>query len=231
MHEFSAADIVSMRSRVVIGTFLLALIVWLWWMLPVAVWVDTIRVWILRLGAIGLVAFVFLYILITVVLGPASALTLAAGYAYGAWGFPLVVGSATLAAAIAFLLGRYVAQDRVNHWISKDPRLQSLNRAVSDEGWRVVGLMRLSPLIPYGMQNYLFSMTQVRFVPFVLATLIGIMPATALYVYIGSLGQGVGKTGALQWALAIVGLLVTLLVAWVIGKRVKVALAVRALDQ
>ncbi len=176
-------------------------------------------------------AFVFLYIVITVVLGPASALTLAAGLAYGAWGFPLVVGSATLAAAVAFLLGRYVAQDRVNRWISKNPRLHSLNQAVSDEGWRVVGLMRLSPLIPYGMQNYLFSITQIGFVPFVLATLIGIMPATALYVYIGSLGQGVGKTGALQWVLAIAGLLATLLVAWVIGKRAKAALAVRSLDQ
>jgi len=216
---------------VIFGTISLVLIILLWWMMPVAVWIDAFRGWILQLGAAGLVAFVFLYVVITIVLGPASAMTLTAGLAYGAWGFPLVVCSATLAAAIAFLLGRYVAQDRVNRWISKDPRLQSLNQAVSDEGWRVVGLMRLSPLIPYGVQNYLFSITQIRFLPFVLATLIGIMPATALYVYIGSLGQAVGKAGALQWLLAIAGLLATLLVAWVIGKRAKAALAVRSLDE
>lgn len=219
------------RMKLLVGVLALAAIIWLWWVMPVAVWIDGFRVWILQLGVVGLFAFVFLYVVITVVLGPASALTLAAGLAYGAWGFPLVVGSATLAAAAAFLLGRYVAQDRVSRWISKDPRLQSLNDAVTDEGWRVVVLMRLSPLIPYGVQNYLFSVTQVGFVPYVLATLLGIMPATALYVYIGSLGQAVTKTGALQWVLAIAGLLATLLVAWFIGKRAKEALALRSLDE
>lgn len=209
---------------------MLALIIWLWWFLPVAAWVDAFRVWILQLGAAGVVAFVLFYIVITVVLGPASALTLTAGFAYGAWGFPLVVGSATLAAVVAFLLGRYVAQNRVSRWINRDPRLQSLYKAVNDEGWRVVGLMRLSPLIPYGVQNYLFSITEIKFLPFVLGTLVGIMPATALYVYIGSLGQVVGKTGALQWALAMAGLLATILVAWVIGKKAKAALAVRSLE-
>ena len=218
------------RYKMVIALLLLALIIWLWWIMPVALWIDGFRLWILQLGLVGLLAFVLLYVVITVVLGPASALTLTAGLAYGAWGFPLVVLSATLAAAVAFLLGRYAAQDRVNRWINKDPRLQSLNQAVSDEGWRVVGLLRLSPLIPYGIQNYLFSVTQIGFLPFVLATLIGIMPATALYVYIGSLGQAAGRAGALQWVLAMMGLVATLLVAWVIGRRAKLALAARSFN-
>lgn len=221
----------NIRLKLLLAALALGLAVWLWSILPVASWLDGFRVWILQLGPLGVIAFVALYVLITVMLGPASALTLTAGLAYGVWGFPLVVASATLAAAIAFLLGRYAAYEQVNRWINKDPRLQALNEAVSDEGWRVVGLVRLSPIIPYGLQNYLFSVTQIRFIPYVLATLVGIMPATALYVYIGSLGQNVGKMGVLQWVLAIAGLLATLLVAWVIGKKAKAALDSRSLQE
>ncbi len=208
---------------------MLALVIWLWTQLPLTQWIETLRLWILSLGVLGVAAFSILYVVVTVVLGPASGLTLMAGLAYGAWGFPLVVISATLAAAVAFLLGRYVAHERVNRWIAGKPRLLALNSAVSDEGWRVVGLMRLSPIIPYGLQNYLFSVTHIGFVPFVLATLVGIMPATALYVYIGSLGQAIGSAGVLQWVLVLAGLVATGMVAWVVGKRATAALERQAL--
>ena len=192
--------------------------------MPVTQWLEVVRTWILSLGVPGVAIFILLYVVTTLVLGPASALTLMAGLVYGVWGFPLVIVSATFAAALAFLLGRYVAHARVNRWLSNKPRLQALNRAVSEEGWRVVGLMRLSPIIPYGIQNYLFSVTHIGFWPYVLATLFGIMPATALYVYVGSLGQAIGSAGPMQWVLATAGLAATALVAWVVGKRATAAL-------
>ncbi|MFK7993187.1 MAG: TVP38/TMEM64 family protein [Granulosicoccus sp.] len=210
--------------RLLSVVIILGLLGWIWTQLPVAAWIEQVRLWILSLGWLGVAAFAALYVVVTVVLGPASGLTLMAGLAYGFWGFPLVVISATLAAAVAFLLGRYVAHERVNRWIENKPKLLALNRAVSDEGWRVVGLMRLSPIIPYGLQNYLFSVTHIGFVPFFLATLIGIMPATALYVYIGSLGQAIGHASTLQWVLGFFGLVATALVAWFVGKRATAAL-------
>ena len=88
----------------------------------------------------------------------------------------------------------------------------------------MVLLMRLSPVIPFGLQSYLFAVTHIGFVPFVLATFVGTMPATALYVYIGSLGQAIGTAGILQWILVLAGLVATGVVAWVVGKRAKAAL-------
>ena len=202
----------------------IGLLIWLWTILPISQWLDVVRVWILSLGVVGVAIFVAVYVFLTLVLGPVSGLSLMAGLVYGVWGFPLVVTSATLAAAIALLLGRYVAHVRVNHWLSDKPKLQALHGAVSDEGWRVVGLIRLSPIIPFGLQNYLFSVTHIGFWPYVFATLFGIMPATAVYVYIGSLGQSIGTAGPLQWAMAIAGLAATALVAWVVGKRAAAAL-------
>ena len=216
--------------KIILTLISLVLVFLLWLQLPMAEWITQFRHWILALGVLGVVAFVCLYILITALLGPASALSLTAGLAYGAWGFPLVVVSATLAASVAFLLGRYVARERVTRWINRDARLRALNTAISTQGWRVVGLMRLSPMLPYGVQNYLFSVTRIHFVPYVLATMIGIMPATALYVYIGSLGQVVGTAGALQWVLVLAGLAATVAVAWFVGKQARAVLAERVED-
>lgn len=211
--------------RVLLLIALLASIGFAWTLVPFVEWIEAFRGWILSLGALGVVLFIALYVLITVGLGPATALTLSAGLAYGAWGFPLVLASATLAAAMAFLLGRYVARERVSQFIRRDSRLDVLNKAVSAEGWRVVALLRLSPLLPYGVQSYLFSVTEIQFVPYVLATFIGIMPASALFVYIGSLGTSLASTGWLQWLFIGGGLVATAIVVWVIGKRAKQALA------
>ena len=202
------------------------LLVVMWSFLPLGEWIEGFRLWIIDLGLVGVLAFVLAYVILTVVLGPATALTLTAGLAYGFWGFFLVVASATLAAAVAFLLGRYLAHQRVLDMIERDSRMKSLHQAFSDEGWRVVVLLRLSPLIPYGMQNYLFSVTNIGFLPYVVATLVGIMPATALYVYIGSLGASAsGEGGPLKWALIVGGLIATAIVAWLIGKRAQQVLA------
>ena len=103
-------------------------------------------------------------------------------------------------------------------------KLRALNKAVSQEGWKVVGLMRLSPVFPFGLQNYLFSVTDIGLLPFVLATLFGIMPGTALYVYIGSLGQGAGGGGIFQWVLLGAGLVATFAVVWLITRKARTAL-------
>lgn len=217
---------ISRTTRLVLIALAVFSLVMMWMFLPLSEWIERFRLWIIDLGVVGIVAFVLVYVFVTVVLGPATALTMTAGLAFGFWGFPLVVGSATLAAAVAFLLGRYIARQRVLAMIECDPRLESLHQAFSDEGWRIVVLLRLSPLIPYGMQNYLFSVTNIGFLPYVVATLFGVMPASALYVYIGSLGATANdEGGVMKWLLIVGGLMATAVVAWIIGKRAQQAIA------
>lgn len=217
---------ISANRRLVVIVLAVLLLVVMWSFLPLSEWVERFRLWIVDLGVVGVVAFVLVYVFVTIVIGPATGLTLTAGIVFGLWGFPLVVGSATLAAAVAFLLGRYIARQRVLAMIERDPRLASLHEAFSDEGWRIVALVRLSPLIPFGMQNYLFSVTNIGFLPYVAATMFGIMPVTALYVYIGSLGATAnGEGGVMKWVLIVGGLIATVIVAWVIGKRAQQVLA------
>jgi len=215
---------ISRYLKILAGFACVGLVVFAWTQLPLTQLIESLRLWVVSQGMVGVLVFVVTYIIVTVVLGPASGLTLMAGLAYGAWGFPLVIISATAGASVAFILGRYLAHERVARWILTRPRLLALSQAVSEEGWRVVALLRLSPIIPYGLQNYLFSVTNIGFLPYVLATIIGIMPATALFVYIGSLGQVIGHASVLQWVLGLAGLLTTAIVAIVVGRRAKAAL-------
>ena len=203
---------------------LLLFIVVLWWFLPITEWIKTFGSWIENLGFPGIVAFTLLYALFIVIVGPSSLLALTAGLAYGALGFPIVIFSATLGCTVAFIIGRYLARQRVVSHFEHSLRFRALDHAVGIEGWRVVGLMRLSPILPYGVQSYLLAVTQVGLLPFVLATAVGIMPASALVVYIGSLGRGTGQAGLLSWLLLITGLGATVLVVFLISRRARAVL-------
>ena len=128
------------------------------------------------LGMAGQVIFGLVYVVATVAMMPGSVLTLAAGLAFGLSAFPLVVISASIGACLAFLIGRYLARGAVEARFVNNRRFAAIDRAVRDEGWQVVGLMRLSPLVPFNLQNYLFGLTDVRFVHYAPATFSGSCP-------------------------------------------------------
>ncbi len=98
-----------------------------------------------------------------------------------------------------------------------------MDRAVAQQGWKVVALTRLSPVFPFNVQNYFYGLTAVRFWPYTVTSACTMLPGTLLYVYIGVAGAGVAAalTGAASWgrtALQIAGLLATLLVVVLITR-------------
>jgi pyruvate/2-oxoglutarate dehydrogenase complex dihydrolipoamide dehydrogenase (E3) component/uncharacterized membrane protein YdjX (TVP38/TMEM64 family) len=143
--------------------------------------------WIRGAGWVGMLTFAVAYVLACVLFVPASVLTLGAGFAYGvARGVPLVWISATLAATVAFLLGRTLARDWIAHRIAGNVRFAAIDRAVGAQGLRIVLLIRLSPVFPFSLLNYGFGLTRVTLRDYVLGS-IGMLPGTVMYVYLGSL--------------------------------------------
>lgn len=143
--------------------------------------------WIDGLGAIAPLAFILLYILITVALIPASVVTLGAGVVFGlVRGTGLVFVGAMLGATAAFGVGRYLARDWVARKLAQTPRFQALDDAIGQEGRKIIFLLRLSPVFPFNLLNYALGLTQVSLKDYVLGT-VGILPGTILYVYLGSL--------------------------------------------
>lgn len=186
-------------------------------LLPVQAAVAWLTDWTDRLGIWGPVVFGVAYVVAALLFVPGAALTLAAGAIFG-----LLVGTvtvsiaATIGAALAFLIARYFARSAVERKARAYPKFAAIDRAIGEEGWKIVALLRLSPAVPYSVGNYLYGLTSVRFWPYVLASWAGMLPGTFMYVYLGYLGKtgvvgGGGRTPG-QWALLIVGLIATMAV-------------------
>jgi uncharacterized membrane protein YdjX (TVP38/TMEM64 family) len=172
--------------------------------------------WIGKLGPWGPVIFVGIYIVATVFFIPGSVLTLGAGAVFGVGlGSVCVSISATLGATAAFLVGRYLARDAIARKIEKNEKFAAIDRAVADEGWKIVFLTRLSPVFPFTLLNYAFGLTRVKLSHYVLASWLGMIPGTVMYVYLGSLvnvGAGHRQRTTGEWVLYGVGLLATIVV-------------------
>lgn len=185
--------------------------------------------WVGQLGAWGPIIFIGIYIVAAVLFVPASVLTLGAGAVFGVvWGSVYVSIASTLGATAAFLVGRYFARDVVARKIDGNDRFAAIDQAVASEGWKIVGLTRLSPVFPFTLLNYAFGLTQVKLRDFVLASWIGMMPGTVMYVYIGSLAQaatGEHERTTGEWVLYGVGLIATVAVTVYVTRLAKKALA------
>lgn len=179
--------------------------------------------WVDSLGAIAPLAFLILYVVITVAFLPASVVTLGAGVVFGVVkGSLLVFVSAMLGATAAFLVGRYLARDWISKKIAGNVRFQAIDDAIGREGRKIIFLIRLSPAFPFNLLNYALGLTQVSLKDYVLGTT-GILPGTIMYVYLGSLFGSLATIGAgenledpqaatVQWIIRIVGLIATIAV-------------------
>ena len=182
--------------------------------LPIDVAVGTLRSWAETRGAIGMVGFGTAYVVLALLSVPGAALTMMAGAVFGVGSGLLVVAVATsVADAAAFLLGRYVARDAVLRLMDRYPRFQIVDRTISRGGWRIVALIRLNPTIPYSASNYLFGVTGVAFLPFLVSSGIFTIPGAFAYLYLGYVGAetlGGSSRSPVEWALLVLGLVVTI---------------------
>jgi len=185
--------------------------------------------WVGQLGPWGPIIFIALYVVAAVLFIPGSVLTLGAGAVFGVvWGSIYVSIASTLGATAAFLVGRYLARDAIARKIEGNERFAAIDKAVAGEGWKIVGLTRLSPVFPFTLLNYAFGLTRVKVRDYVLASWIGMMPGTIMYVYLGSLAQAATGDRARttgEWVLYGVGLLATVVVSVFVTRVAKKALA------
>ena len=191
--------------------------------------------WVAAQGAAGIAAYIVLYVIACLLLLPGSILTLGAGAVWGvAGGVPVVSVASTLGATAAFLVGRYLARDWVARRIEGNERFKAIDEAVAREGWKIVGLTRLSPVFPFNLLNYAFGLTRVSLRDYFFASWIGMIPGTVMYVYLGSLAGSLAALGAgqstrtpAQWALYGVGLAATVAVTVYVTRIARAALAKR----
>jgi uncharacterized membrane protein YdjX (TVP38/TMEM64 family) len=188
--------------------------------------------WVNELGAWGPIVFIIGYVVAAVAFVPGSLLTLAAGAIFGlVQGVVYVFIAATLGAAAAFLVSRYLARAAIERRLAHNPRFTAIDRAVGAHGRKIVFLLRLSPVFPFNLLNYGLGLTKVRFADYVTAS-IGMLPGTVLYVYYGKLagdvaalaGGAAPEKGAGYYAVLILGLVATIVVTTLVTRTARRAL-------
>ncbi len=162
--------------------------------LPIVDWVRWLLTWVEENRAVSWAVFIVVYIVATVFLVPGSLLTLGAGFVFGLpIGFVIVSFASVAGASCAFLVGRFFVRGWVEGKLVNMPRFNALDRAVGEKGWLIVLLTRLSPAFPFNLLNYALGITQVRFTQYVLASWVGMIPGTVLYVYFGSVALNIAE--------------------------------------
>jgi len=202
---------------------------------PLQAWLRSLLRWVDGLGHWGPVMFILIYIVGCLLFLPGSLLTLGAGVLFGALrGSMFAWTGATLGATAAFLVGRYFARDWAAGKIAANRGFAAVDQAVASEGWKIVGLIRLSPIFPFSVMNYACGITRVSLRDYVFASAAGMLPGTILYAYLGSvigdlenLRSGNRQKSPVEWVLYSIGLLATIAVAIYVARIARKTLAQR----
>jgi uncharacterized membrane protein YdjX (TVP38/TMEM64 family) len=178
-----------------------------WWYRD-ALELETIEAWVGSLGLWGPVGYVVLYAVGTVAMVPGSLFDTLGGVLFGP-----VLGSivnligGSIGAFLAFFAARYIAGD----WVEErcGPRVREIKRSVEAEGWRFVAMVRLVPVFPYTVFNYLLGLTRISFWQYAVTTVVCMAPSTVVYTWLGHAGRNLvsGDAGdtPIRYALMFLG--------------------------
>lgn len=142
------------------------------------------------LGGWGVLAFAGIFVVAQMTMVPVSPLALAAGFFFGfghGW-LALMLGCA-LGASANYLIASRFARAYVHRKLGGNDKFRLIETAIDRGGWKIVALLRFVP-IPFGLANYCYGLTPIRYAPYLIATCLAIIPANSLFVWIGYSSHG-----------------------------------------
>lgn len=165
------------------------LLVAAWKLLPMHEYVREAIEWIDSTGWIGIAAFYVVYVLASMLGIPRTPLHIAAGVVFS---FPvamlIVLTGAASSNVATFTIARTVARDWVARQVAQSPKVKQLLDLVEEEGFKLVFLIRLNPLIPGVLKGYGFGTTNIAFRTYLAASVLGFLPIGLAHVYLGWAG-------------------------------------------
>ena len=139
-----------------------------------------------HLGALGVLIYSAGIIVLGAAILPLSPFAMGAGAIFGFWGGFIAITIGTNAGAVInFLLSRYIARAAISRRLANHEKFRVIDAAVGREGGKIIALLRLCPL-PFGLANYCYGLTAIRFWPYFIATFFAIIPANCFFVWLGA---------------------------------------------
>ena len=205
---------ISRRALILVGVVIVIAIFILWryeaWDLLSIDYLRGFTGRIRSLGVLGVLLYLLIYMISVVLFMPSLPFTLFGGITYGiVWGTIIATSGDFLGSSLAFIIGRYLVKDKLERKLRNNKAFHEINEGVQQEGWRIVAITRMVPLIPHWLQNYAYGITKISFRTYAMVCLLSIIPGTAIWVFtINTVGRGHGdaKRSMLYLALATIGL-------------------------
>ncbi len=185
---------------------------------------QNLKSWINGYGMLGPIIYIVLYIIACIFFLPGLPIAILAGLAFGPiMGAVWASIGATLGASAAFLVARYAARGMVEGWIQKNDKLKKIDEGVQKQGWRMLMLTRLVPVFPFNVQNYVYGLTNIKFLTYVLVSWICMIPGAVAFTFMGGSivsGEGnIGKTLMYLGIGAVFFVVISLLPGWLKKKK------------
>lgn len=198
-------------------------------------WMDSLEEVLVAAGPYGPLYVFALYMVSTIFMLPLWGFHMTCGYVYGTLGSALLIASTqALAAGAAMSVSRYIVRPYIQSFMQRKfgKKFEAIDKAVSEDGLKVTLLLRLSPLIPFGINNYMCGCTRIKVWEFVVGTFFGVLPGTTVYCHMGAMGKMVseGGTTVVQKVLMGVGLAAALYVIQLINSLATKALKEAGID-
>jgi uncharacterized membrane protein YdjX (TVP38/TMEM64 family) len=118
-------------------------------------------------------------------LTPTTVIAIVSGYFFGWEGFPYLVFAYMLAAVIGIRCGLWLKKLGLSANPEKDSALTSLFKSLSNQEFLFIALARLSPILPFAMTNIALANLQIRLLPYLAGSLVGMLPRTLVFFYAG----------------------------------------------
>jgi uncharacterized membrane protein YdjX (TVP38/TMEM64 family) len=166
---------------------------------------EQLRATVLSYGSLAPILYLLIYSIAPMFFVHGWIITVAGGLAFGAvWGTVLTVVGATVGATLAFIVSRFLGREFVARVLKG--KFKSLDDQAAAHGFQVIFFLRLIPLVPFNVLDYVAGISKISLRDYILGTFLGIIPGTFAYVYLGS-----ALTNIYSWQFAsAVGLLVLL---------------------
>ncbi len=204
------------RFRLII-IVLIATVIFILWRIGAFSYISVERIEELKklIDSFGLLApliFITAYILATVFFLPGVPLTLLGGIVFGPiMGTIWVSLASTIGATFAFLVGRYIGRDWIVSKFSNSDIFNKLDNGVKKQGWKMIAITRLIPLVPFNAQNYVYGLTDITLKIYTLVSWIFMLPGTIAYVFLA--GAIIGGEGDVSKTVTYIGIGVAILIA------------------
>jgi len=148
---------------------------------------GNLQKWIKGWGMWAPLVYISLWVVCSLFFLPVIPLNIIGGIVFGP-----VMGSvytslgATLGATASFLLGRYLLHSLISEWVVSNEKFRQINRGVKANGWKMLTITRLVPVLPFHLQNYIYGITEIRLTTYVFVSWVCMIPANAAYCFLGT---------------------------------------------